>query len=209
MWHNIFHSCNFSHAALHEYMLCLLFFCLWLCTRKDLIPVFREELIPLADIITPNQFELEKILDRPINTIEDAWSGLEQCITMGIDHVVLTSFVDGDAEIILLGAAVQDPSTRSFTKYRIVVKKYNFYFTGTGDLLSALILARTWQLPNDPKAAVEKAMASLQGVCRRTYEACHKIPDAGARERELRLIQSKSDIENPDLSLLAISELIE
>eukprot|EP00043_Microstomoeca_roanoka_P005302 m.54885 g.54885 ORF g.54885 m.54885 type:complete len:72 (-) comp12907_c0_seq1:156-371(-) len=52
-------------------------------------------------------------------------------------------------------------------------------------------------------------VAFPKGVCRRTYEACHKIPDAGARERELRLIQSKSDIENPDLSLLAISELIE
>ncbi len=28
---------------------------------KELIPIFRDELIPLADIITPNQFEIETL----------------------------------------------------------------------------------------------------------------------------------------------------
>lgn len=41
---------------------------------------------------------------------------------------------------------------------------------GSGDLLTALLLARLDQYPNNLRRAVELATASLQGVVRQTYE---------------------------------------
>jgi len=31
---------------------------------KELLPVYRDEIIPLADIITPNQFEVELLTEK-------------------------------------------------------------------------------------------------------------------------------------------------
>ncbi len=48
--------------------------------------------------------------------------------------------------------------------------------------------------------ALEKATATLQAVCKRTVQGL--APGASAKERELRIIQSKHDIESPDTSNL-------
>ncbi len=32
---------------------------------KELIPIFRDELLPISDIITPNQFEIETLTGTP------------------------------------------------------------------------------------------------------------------------------------------------
>lgn len=178
----------------------------------DLVPVFRTELIPLADIITPNQFELENILETKVETEDEAWASLQRCLDMGIKHAVLTSY-HGQAKdrITLLGCALQAKDQAKDTapiKYRLAVPRFDFYFTGTGDLLSALILARTWQSPDDPMGAVTKAAASLQGVCRRTYEHCRTVEAPTPRDQELRLIESKADFESPDVSLLAECERV-
>ena len=42
--------------------------------------------------------------------------------------------------------------------------------TNAGDLLSALLLARLDETPDDLKQAVELAIGSLQGIVQKTYE---------------------------------------
>lgn len=37
-----------------------------LYVHADMVPLFREKLVPLADVLTPNQFELEQLVGRPI-----------------------------------------------------------------------------------------------------------------------------------------------
>ncbi|EGD72254.1 pyridoxal/pyridoxine/pyridoxamine kinase [Salpingoeca rosetta] len=185
-----------------------------------------QQLIPLADIVTPNQFELEMILECDIKSEAMAFEALQRCLALGIKHAVLTSFHGDTRErITLLGCAHPQRSkeqaeaaqgstadgdggdgdvTSELTRYRLTVPRFDFYFTGTGDLLSALILARTWEAPADPMTAVAKAAASLQGVCQHTYEYCRHVEAPTARHKELRLIQSKHQdhIESPDLNLL-------
>ncbi len=55
------------------------------------------------------------------------------------------------------------------------------YFTGTGDLIAALLLARLHEHPDDLATAVELATAGLQAVLRDTASACG--PAAMAAER--------------------------
>ena len=63
------------------------------------------------------------------------------------------------------------------------------YFSGTGDLFSALLLA--WMIKGDSAAvACEKTVAAINGVLQRT-KAAHSF--------ELLLIQSRKDIEYPQI----------
>ena len=78
----------------------------------------------------------------------------------------------------------------------------DFYFTGTGDLFAALFLAWTYKMPQAPSEATERAIGTIQAVIRRTMQGC-TVEGSGkhtAKHRELRLIESKAEIEHPDTS---------
>jgi len=76
----------------------------------------------------------------------------------------------------------------SFSLYS--VKKIGRKFAGTGDILTACLLAWSWKHPDNFQLAVKKAIASLQAVILLT-DRC--------RSRELKLIQSKDFIVKPPL----------
>ena len=74
------------------------------------------------------------------------------------------------------------------------------YFTGTGDLCAALLLAWSAKHPGALGRAAEQAVASLQGVLRRTANAQAEAEASGKTGigcRELRLVQSVDDLLAP------------
>jgi len=68
------------------------------------------------------------------------------------------------------------------------------YFTGTGDLFTALLLAHLCHDPDSLAAVCERAVSAILAVLTRT---------AAAGSWELRLIQSKRDIEQPVITVHA------
>uniref|UniRef100_A0A8C0CPR8 Pyridoxal kinase n=1 Tax=Balaenoptera musculus TaxID=9771 RepID=A0A8C0CPR8_BALMU len=58
---------------------------------EDLLPVYREKIVPVADIITPNQFEAELLSGRKIHSQEEALEVMDVLHSMGPDTVVITS----------------------------------------------------------------------------------------------------------------------
>lgn len=58
---------------------------------EDLLPIYRDEIIPLADIITPNQYEVELLTEKKITTEDDVWSAVQWFHDRGIDTVVISS----------------------------------------------------------------------------------------------------------------------
>lgn len=58
---------------------------------QSLIPIYREEIIPLSDICTPNQFEAELLSETKIKTEVDAWNALNWFHEKGVKTVVLSS----------------------------------------------------------------------------------------------------------------------
>uniref|UniRef100_A0A8C9FFF4 Pyridoxal kinase n=1 Tax=Pavo cristatus TaxID=9049 RepID=A0A8C9FFF4_PAVCR len=58
---------------------------------KDLLPVYRDKVVPVADIITPNQFEAELLTGRKIYTEKDALEVMDMLHAMGPETVVITS----------------------------------------------------------------------------------------------------------------------
>ncbi|XP_061698300.1 pyridoxal kinase-like [Syngnathoides biaculeatus] len=176
---------------------------------EELLPVYRDKVVPLADILTPNQFEAELLTGRKIVTTDDALEAMKQLHKMGPKTVVLTSTdlpsSQGDQYLVALGSqkTVKPDGTMSIVKIRMDIPKMDAVFVGTGDLFAALLLAWTHHHPKDLKAACEKTVSVMHHVIKRTITYANEKAGPGKRpspaQLEMRMVQSKSDIENPDI----------
>ncbi|XP_060944455.1 pyridoxal kinase-like [Limanda limanda] len=174
---------------------------------EELLPVYRDKVVPLADILTPNQFEAELLTGRKIKTEEDALEVMELLHKMGPDTVVLTS-TDlpsklGDQFLVALGSQkiVKPDGTKTTQKICMDIPKVDAVFVGTGDLFAAMLLAWTHLHPKDLKAACDKTLSVMHHVIKRTIAYANEVAGPGKRpsaaQLELRMVQSKADIENP------------
>lgn len=58
---------------------------------KTLLPIYRDEIIPLADIATPNQYEVELLTDTKISNEDDAWKAMGWFHNKGVKTVAISS----------------------------------------------------------------------------------------------------------------------
>ncbi len=161
---------------------------------EETVPAYRN-LLRDADLILPNQFEAELLSGVTITGMET----LVQAITKlhqehGVPHVLITSVrfpssspSEEEAELAVLGSS----STTSGTPrlFRIAIPSLPVYFSGTGDMFAAILVARlrqaclaadvlskpSWRSddsvagPELPLAkAAEKVLASMQAVLKDT-----------------------------------------
>lgn len=70
----------------------------------ELLPIYRNLIVPLADVVTPNQFEVELLTERKITSVADAWDAVELLHAKGCKTVVLSSSELG-GDNYLLGLA--------------------------------------------------------------------------------------------------------
>lgn len=161
---------------------------------KELVGLYREKVIPLADVLTPNQFEAEQLTECPINTIEDAKNACRNLHTMGPRLVFITSMTlpaeDANTMAILASERISD---NTVAVWRIDCPMLPVQFTGTGDLCAALLLAHSSRQPDNIPFVMEKVINTMFAVLERT----HKAAGETVKSRELKLIQSKDIIEDP------------
>uniref|UniRef100_A0A914W0C0 Pyridoxal kinase n=1 Tax=Plectus sambesii TaxID=2011161 RepID=A0A914W0C0_9BILA len=58
---------------------------------EKLMPIFRDVIIPLADVVTPNQFELSQLTGMDIRSEADCLEAMRQLHSLGPKQVVVTS----------------------------------------------------------------------------------------------------------------------
>lgn len=75
-----------------------------LYVNDGLIPVYKECIIPLADILTPNLFEAEILTDMKI-TNENVWRAIDVLHKKGCKTVVITSAELTDNDCLRLFAS--------------------------------------------------------------------------------------------------------
>jgi len=66
--------------------------------KPEIPGIFKNEVIPLADIITPNQFELEALTGITIKTPEDILEAVKRLHAAGPDIILVTSLKIQDEE---------------------------------------------------------------------------------------------------------------
>lgn len=170
---------------------------------ESLVSIYRDEIIPLSDIAKPNQFEAELLTGMQLNTQENAWEALEWFHNKGVKTVVLSSTNLGSPDTLLAFLSHKNGNHQEKYQIEVPILGNGMRFVGTGDLFTALFFAHS-QLTNEYGEALEKTSATLQAVIRRTVESLPNDVKKNKRpvksdERELKLIQSKLDIENPKI----------
>ncbi|XP_046328139.1 pyridoxal kinase-like isoform X1 [Haliotis rufescens] len=167
---------------------------------ENLLEVYRESIVPLADIVTPNQFELELLTRSKVTNETEALAAMEMLHNKGVKTVVLSSSSLGrDGVLICLASSNRDGVKEC---YRIEIPLLPAIFVGTGDLFAASLMV--WmQKDNSLKVAFEKTISTVQAVIRRTLDYARKVAGEHVKptpaQMELRLVQSKDDLENPKI----------
>jgi len=174
---------------------------------QDLLPVYQNTILPLADICLPNQFEAELLTGQKIESEEDALAVMETIHSKGVGTVILSSTELG-SDTHLVGLASQNKEGKK-TVVKVLIPKFPAAFVGTGDLFTALSTAWLTRTGGDLKIALEKTIGTMQAVLARTMKhadaaaASAGLEKATAAMMELKLIQSREEILNPSTRIAA------
>ncbi|MBC9179933.1 pyridoxal kinase PdxY [Pseudoroseomonas ludipueritiae] len=131
------------------------------------IPEFmRDRAVPAADLITPNQFELEHLTGLPVTTLAEAKAAVAALQATGPRAVLVTSLKVAETpedQIELLAA--EDGEF-----HRVRTPMLPISVNGAGDAIAALFLFHRIKT-GSAAAAAAAAASSIYGLLRRTSEA--------------------------------------
>jgi pyridoxine kinase len=175
--------------------------------------MFRNELAALADIVTPNQFELEALTGIKADTVESARRAIDALHAMGPGIVLVTSYrgaADAGEKAAVPGGAAGGSGQISM----LVSDKKDIYqidtpelplgagLSGSGDLTAAIFLSRYLET-GDIKKTLELCAASVYGILEASFLAAdgagNPAADSGetAPHPELRIIEAQDELVSP------------
>jgi pyridoxine kinase len=148
------------------------------------IPEFmRDEVVPAADVITPNQFELGFLAGTETRTLEDVVAAAEAVRATGPGTVLVTSVITEETpEDSLDMVAVSGEGAFVVRTPRLPINP-----PGAGDLTSAVFLANILR-GHDLPTALARTTSSVYAVMASTAEA---------GTREMRIVASQDALATP------------
>ena len=151
---------------------------------------FKDRALPLADLITPNHFELEHLTERKIETLDEAVAAARSLLG-GPRLALVTSFLRGGlhSEQIEMLAVTPDAAWRVVTP----LIAFEVMPNGTGDAVAALFMAH-WLESGDIASALGKAASSIWAVLEATR---------AMGERELQLVAAQDRLVAPPRRFVA------
>ena len=151
---------------------------------RDGIPqLIASGAVPLADIITPNQFELEYLSGARVATSGAARTSLAKLHGRGPKVVLVTSLHLADTP----SGSIDIAASESGEIWRVRTPRLDVSPNGAGDCIAALFFVH-WLVTRSAKAALERAVASVFGLLAR---------NAAAESRELLLIAAQDEFVAP------------
>ncbi|MFB8385864.1 pyridoxal kinase PdxY [Microbacterium sp. NPDC055910] len=160
------------------------------CFVAPAIPVLlRERVVPVADIITPNQFELGFLTESEPDTIESTLDAVDAARAMGPSTVLVTSVERPDREPDTIEMLVADDSGAWIVQTPLLPLKAN----GSGDVTAALFTAH-YRREQNAALALERTASSVFDLLSLTLEA---------QDRELRLVEAQEFYAHPRMQFAA------
>lgn len=148
------------------------------------IPEFmRDMAVPAADVITPNQFEIEFLTGMGIATLDDALGASDKARRLGPETVLTTSLRRTDAE----EGAIEMLAVSEGEAWLVETPALPLEVNGAGDATSALFLAHLLR------------SGSLAGSLSMTASTIYAILDETHRagSREIKLVAAQESIIAP------------
>jgi pyridoxine kinase len=151
--------------------------------RPGIPELMREQAVPAADIITPNQFELGLLSSRTSATTLEARAAIDAVHKLGPKVILVTSLHTDETPSDAIDLVASDMSGA----FRVRTPKLPISVNGAGDAIAALFFAHHLRTGSAAEA-LSRSASSIFGLLKRTA-------DAGARE--ILLIEAQEEFVNP------------
>jgi pyridoxine kinase len=160
------------------------------CFVAPEIPVLlRDKVVPVADIITPNQFELGFLTGTEPASIESTLESADLARAMGPSTVLVTSVERPDRE----EGTIEMLAVDAAGAWIVSTPHLPFKANGSGDVTAALFTAH-YVATGDAAVALERTVSSVFDLIDLTYRS---------GERELRLVQAQEFYAAPRMQFSA------
>jgi pyridoxine kinase len=154
------------------------------CFVAPAIPILlRDRVVPAADVITPNQFELGFLTDTEPDTLESTLASADLVRSTGPRTVLVTSVERPDREDGTIEMLAVDDAGAWIVQTPLLPMKAN----GSGDVTAALFTAH-YRRTGDAADALARTTSSVFDLLANTVES---------GERELQLVESQQAYAHP------------
>jgi pyridoxine kinase len=157
---------------------------------REGIPEFlRDEVVPRADIVTPNHFELDFLADRRSTTLTEVLDAADAVRATGPSTVLVTSVLHAESapdslDVVVVG----DEGAWAVTTPLLPISP-----NGCGDVTAAVFLAHLLRT-GSAATALQRVTSTVFGILEATL---------AAGTREIRLVQSQEALASPPSLFLA------
>jgi pyridoxine kinase len=190
--------------------------------KPDIPAMFRNEVTALADIVTPNQFELEALTGIKADTADEARRAVNALHALGPGIVLVTSY-RGAADAPGEKTAAPGGAGEGGKISMLVSDKKDIYqistpelplgtgLAGSGDLTAAIFLSRYLET-GDIKKTLELCAASVYGILEASFLAAGRAGNsegaAGSAEAapcpELLIVRAQDELCSPSHTFEAL-----
>ncbi len=153
--------------------------------HPDIPVLLRDRVVPEADLITPNQFELGYLTGTEPADLESTLASADAARAMGPSTVLVTSVERPDAPADTMEMLVVTHDGAWLVQTPRLPLKAN----GSGDVTAALFTAH-FRTSGDASDALARTASSVYDLLRTTYES---------GERELQLVEAQDFYAHPRL----------
>ena len=151
--------------------------------REGIPEYLRDAVVPTADVVTPNQFELEFLTGRTIATQADLLAAVAELRATGPATVLVTSVLTEDTP----PDSIQMACVGTEGAWLVTTPMLAMTVRGGGDVTAALFLAHT--LTDGHRVALSRTAATMYAVLAATHRGGHE---------EMQLIPAQDAIAHPD-----------
>jgi pyridoxine kinase len=151
--------------------------------------LLRDRVVPVADIITPNQFELGYLTGTEPASLESTLASADLARAIGPSTVLVTSVERPDREEGTIEMLVVDDAGA----WLVSTPHLPFKANGSGDVTAALFTAH-YCTTRDAAVSLERTVSSIFDLIETTYRS---------GERELQLVQAQEFYATPRLQFKA------
>eukprot|EP01039_Chlorochromonas_danica_P004867 gene4867-5335_t len=189
----------------------------------DLLDVYKDSLLPLATIITPNMFESQVLSGVTITTLDDALLAASRLHALGPDIVIMTGLSltsNPENHLTAIISAKSSHSLRKFSPsssllhsandddcsqiaYAVSIPRLEGYYAGCGDLCSSMAVA-SFHVLREELASCPALLGDILEVVINSMKQVMSIT-ALRGSRELSIIESRDIFVEASLKLRRLS----